>query len=257
MSDKELVRIEENLSVPALLKAAVEQLGGQGAESVVAAIKELVALQRDQEKWNAEKEFNDELRAFQAECPQIAKNSKVDYVSKKGGRVQYNYTQLDSIMKIVKPLLHPRGFSISWDTETILENNRYVLKAKVRLLHRNGHSIKSHFSVPVSEEIGSMNEVQRHAGVKTYAIRNCLVDVLGLITTEEDTDAVDPTKISTEEAIRIQRMVKEAGMDEAKFLRFMDVEQYTEIRQVQKQSAYLAMQRPPKQPPKAEQGELV
>ena len=140
-----------------------------------------------------------------------------------------------------------------------MENGRYLLKAWVKLLHRNGHSIASHFAVPVSEEIGSMNEVQRHAGVKTYAIRNCFVDVLGLVTTDEDSDAVDPTKISIEEAADIQNRVKASGMAEAKFLKFMGVDAYTDIRALQKQVAYLAIQRKEQSKPEAarEQGKML
>ena len=231
---KELQTITDNQPTElVLIMQAIDKLGGENAESAVAVIKELRAMKRDQEKWDAEKEFIRLLAEFQAECPLIPKTAKVGYASKQGGNVDYSYAPLDTITKITRPLLAPRGFSVSWDTETIFEDGKPFIRAKVRLLHKNGHSIESVFALPVPDKIGNMTEDKRHSAIKTKATREAVSIVLGLVTVDEDTNG-NPSQsdkaISKDHAADLESKCDELKIDKKKFLEYLGADSFDGIR---------------------------
>lgn len=230
-------------TVEQMMMLAIEKYGPEGAESGVAVLERLMNMKWEQEKRDAQKEFTRLLAEFQAECPLIPKTAKVSYASSKGGDVDYAYAPLDTITEITRPLLAPRGFSVSWDTETIFENGKPFIRAKARLLHQNGHSIESTFTLPVPDKIGNMSEDKRHSAIKTKATREAVGIVLGLVTTDDDTDgnAEDPTTISAELAVDLQKKVKAAEMPEDKFLKFMGVKQYPDIKVSDYRQALMAI----------------
>jgi len=201
--EEKIMTVEDgNLSVFQLIHTAIGKLDGEGSEAVVSAIERLVELEDRVDRRNSEKEFYRELADFQAECPQIKKtSSSKKSATKEGGKFGYNYAELDEIQKTIKPLLYKRGFSFSWDTETVFENNNPIINCTCYLRHRNGHLTKASFSVPINRDVGSMNEVQRHSAVKTYIKRQTLVDVLGLTTTENDTDGSPPSELLTKDQV--------------------------------------------------------
>lgn len=233
---KELVAIEDQAVNPgALLRMAIDKMQpGEGAEAFVSVVERLADLTVKMDKIQAEKDFNSGLADFQQECPAIPKNGKVDYVSKKGGRVFYTYSPLDKIMSIVRPLLAPRGFSISWDTETIRKDGKSHIQAKATLLHRNGHRIESRFMLPIPDEIGNMTEDKRHAAVKAESIRGALTNILGLVTTDEDTNAEPVSeKLAPEQVEAVQKAMNDAMPKESQkgMLKYLKVEKVEDIQQ--------------------------
>lgn len=225
-----------------LLTKAVDKLDGEGAESVVAVIERLVDLKMKVDKQEAEKEFNRALSEFQNECPQIKKTSSSKKGATQGGSsFSYMYAELDEIQKTVKPLLYPRGFSFTWDTKTAFNGEKPVLGCICRLSHKNGHFRESHFEIPVSSDVGSMNEIQRHASVKTYAKRQTLVDILGLTTTENDTDGVSTEKVTKDQALDIEAKLDEIGANKDRFLLFLKVESFDDILQANYKHALQAV----------------
>lgn len=212
-----------------LVSKAIDKLDGEGAESVVAVIERLVDLKIKVDKTEAEKEFNRALAEFQNDCPQIKKTSSSKETSRGGTGFNYMYAELDQIQKTVKPLLYPRGFSFTWDTKTTFSGEKPVLECTCFLRHRNGHFTTANFSVPVAAEVGSMNEVQRHSAVKTYAKRQTLVDVLGLTTTEKDTDGASTEKITKDQALDIEAKLDDIGANKDRLLLFLKVESFDDI----------------------------
>lgn len=218
-----------------LIMQAIEKFGKEGAESAVAVIKELTKMKREQERWDAEKEFMRLLAEFQAECPLIPKTAKVGYASKQGGNVDYSYAPLDTITKITRPLLAPRGFSVSWDTETIFEDGKPFIRAKVRLLHKNGHSIESVFALPVPDKIGNMTEDKRHSAIKTKATREAVSIVLGLVTVDEDTDGNETKRdkvIAKGQSADLEAKCDELKIDKKKFLEYLGADSFDAIRAI-------------------------
>jgi hypothetical protein len=228
--NKELMAIEDSNTTGNLLKIAIEKMQpGEGAETFVGVVKELVELDYKINQRNAEKEFNDALSAFQQECPPILKSKIIPYASSAGGKADIKYAPTEDIMKEVAPLLYPKGFSISWDTQNEEMGGKIFIKATVWLKHRNGHKEKSDFSLPVPDKIGGMGEPHRYGSIRTYAIRYALVDALGIVTADEDTDATDPTRISKEQIAEIRGKVISLGLDKQKFFDWLDIDDYAEI----------------------------
>lgn len=233
--------VEEDQSMNKLLRIAVEKIEGAGAESAVATLKELADLKLKLERVEAKKEFNNAMAEFQTECPQIPKTKSTQGASSAGGKFGFMYAPLDVVEKTIKPHLYPKGFSYYWDGETTLTEGKYLRTETCYLLHRNGHQIKSSLSAPVTKEIGSMNEIQRHGAIQAYLKRYTLLAVLGVPTADVDTDAVSPETIDEKEIIILKSKLKIKGADEKRFFEYMDVKDYAEIRKVDLSKAALAL----------------
>lgn len=235
---QELVTIQENQPTELeLIMHTIDKFGKEGAEAAVTIIRELKAMKRDQERWDAKKECNNALAEFQDNCPSIKRTSIANVTTKSGSNYSYKYAELDGIMRTVKPLLFHRGFSITWDSKT--DNKEITTTCFLR--HRNGHEVTADATAPIPETLAAMNKIQIPSATRTYLERQTLIQVLGLTITDDDNDGADPTTISAEQAIDLQKKVKSVGMNEDKFLKFMDVKQFTEIRQGDLRSALITI----------------
>lgn len=231
-----------------ILRTATEKLGGEGTESIVAAIKELAELKIRLDKIDAEKEFNKALAEFQAECPAIKKSSTAQIATKGGSKFSYRYAELDEIARTVKPHLFHRGLSFTWGSDTA----DGVIKTTCYLRHKNGHSIQASFQAPIPNELGSMNEIQRHASVLTYVKRQALVEVLGLTATENDTDGVSPEKIDDKQLKILRSAIKSSGVDESKLCKYLEIDKIEDLRKADFATAAMAVREKEKQAPKTD-----
>ena len=121
------------------------------------------------------------LAAFQAECPTIAK-SETGY--------GYNFASLDSILKVVNPLLakHGLAFTQPLDGKSV----------KTVLFHiESGDTVESTVEIPQDVQLAKMNQFQVLGSAITYLRRYSLVSILGLVT-DEDTDAGGEEVINTQ-----------------------------------------------------------
>lgn len=240
--EKHLVTVvEEDQSMNKLLQLTIEKLDGEGAQSAVMVIKELVDLKNKQEDRAAKREFYTALAEFQENCPQIPKTKSTAAASSAGQKFGFAYAPLDVVEKTIKPHLYPRGFSYYWDGDTTLAEGKFLRTETCYLLHRNGHQIKSSLAAPVTKEIGSMNEIQRHGAIQAYLKRYTLLAILGVPTADIDTDAADPTTLDEKEIKILKHKAKTKGADEKRFLEYMDVKDYAEIRKVDLSKAALAL----------------
>lgn len=215
----------------ALIMRAIDKLGGEGAESAVAIIEKLVVLKRDQERWDAKKEFYRELSEFQNACPPIKKDSTAEVVTKSGGKYSYKYAKIDKIERTVKPLLIHRGFSYSWDSET---NGNKEIKVTCHLRHKAGHEITASATAPIPATLAAMNDIQIPSTVRSYLQRGTLIQVLGLTTADENTDAASPVNPITDEQIEnINKAIGESVPPDAvpRFLKYLKVGRVEEISQ--------------------------
>lgn len=191
-----------------------------------AELKELVTLAQQMEDRNARKEFTRELAAVKAEMPPIIHSKKVDYVPKSGGRVNYSYTELDELARVVDPILTKHGFSYSWSQS--FEKDRVTTTCTLE--HDAGHSRSSSFTVP-AESNSAASPQQKIGAADTYAARRSLIGVLGLTTADKDPRPaeIDPTEINEDQAIEIAEMIKETGADTQRFLKHFDVESIEQL----------------------------
>jgi hypothetical protein len=209
----------------------------------VSVIERLVALKERAQDRDARAAYFEALAAFQDECPQVSKTKEADIVSKRSGaRFKYTYAPLDEIARVIRPVLRKHGLSYNFDvsaTDSVL-----IVTCVVR--HVDGHSERSSFPVPIDKG-ERMSGAQANGAALTYGKRQSLVAVLGLTTTDEDTDGAkndvqSVEKITAKEAADLSSLIEEVKADRAKFLRWLRVENIADIPASEYQNAVRALE---------------
>jgi len=147
----------------------------------VATMERLLAMR---DKINAEKAkraFDDDMAAFQGECPPIVKDK---VVLGKDGKPRYRCAPLEVIVSQIKILLQQKGFSYS--TDAIVEEGWVTAVCKVT--HKAGHTEHSQFKVPTDKD-AYMSGPQKFASALTFAKRYAFCNAFGILTADEDNDA--------------------------------------------------------------------
>lgn len=221
-------------SIQQLLQLAIEK--GTGVE----ALEKLVDLHERVTAREAALEFARALAEFQSVCPPIGKVKTAQIATRSGSSYSYTYAPLDEIVRVVKPLLIARGFSYGWDSVV----NGGMLTCTCTLRHINGHSVPSSFTLPI-ENPSAMSPQQKVGAALTFAQRKTLESVLGLNTTEDDTDAVarevDPTPITADQVEQIEDLLADAEIDVNRFLRFLGIARLVELPAVRFEEAKAAI----------------
>ena len=164
-------------------------------------------------KWKAKQAFDRALVSVQADMPTIKKTKKVA-----GGKgFNYKYVPLELMESIVTPILTRHGFSHRYDTDYQGD----VLTIIMHLSHRDGHTEKSQFSLPVMRD-GHMNDMQKVGSTLSYGRRYCLQSALSLVT-DDDTDGSDVVSTKASKADKETYMSLKAQLD------LPDAEKYTKF----------------------------
>lgn len=231
---KESVEIEADVQTPAVQPVAVaasrldiETLIAKAIDKDLSAdtMERFLSMRRELKAEQAKYEFDRALSEFQAECPTIEKTKKVDFTSKRtGNKVAYSYAPLEVIVQQVKDRLSKYGFSYTVNTRT-----NGMVTAICKLTHEAGHSESSEFSVPIDPD-AFMNEQQKYASALTFAKRYAFCNALGILTGDEDNDALDASEIKEAQPTRpstiapsekqmgmIQSLAKQKGYTPADF----------------------------------------
>jgi len=150
----------------------------------VETMERLFVLQKEFKAERAKEEFVKALANFQKEVPVIEKTKPV--YNKDGVTIRYSYAPMDSVIKQIKDTVSNNGFSYNWDSKRENEHIKVVCK----LTHIAGHSEQSTFDVPIVKS-QFMSSPQSYATAQSFAKRYTLLNVLGIGTADEDTDAED------------------------------------------------------------------
>lgn len=161
----------------------------------VDALERLLNMQKDIMAANAKADYDSALSLFQKECPIIHKGKSV--MNKDGKTARYSYAPMDSIISQVREPLAKHGFSYDVDTEIVNQGNANWIKAIVTATHVSGHSKTKTFMVPVDKD-AFMNEQQKVAAARTYALRYCFTGIFGIMTGDEDDDTTSIEHKTTE-----------------------------------------------------------
>lgn len=140
------------------------------------------------DRWEAKKakkEFDLAMAAFQGECPVINKGKSVMNKPEKGGGLRYRYAPLDVIVKQVGKIISAHG--LSYTINATIANN--AVTAAVIVTHESGHSQESSFTAPIDAD-SFMNVAQKYGASLTYAKRYAFCNAFGILTGDDDTDAV-------------------------------------------------------------------
>jgi len=148
--------------------------------------------------------FAQALVALQAEMEPVRKTVMASAETGK----HWNYAPIETIMKVLKPLLTAHGFSVTFNSAT----KDGVLTSSCTLLHKGGHSQTNQFSAVVGEGPPKSTTLQKAGSADTYAKRYALCDALGIVLEGLDNDARavgDPTPVTPDQAEELRQYVQE------------------------------------------------
>jgi hypothetical protein len=220
-------------SVQQLLQLAIER------STPVEALEKLVALRERIEDRDAKKAFIQDLAAFKAKCPPIVHSKSANFATRGGARVNYSYTELDELARVIDPVLTEFGFSYGWDERL----DKGMVTTTCTLYHVGGHSRTSSFTLPADNDSAASPQ-QKIGMADTYASRRSLIAVLGLTTADKDPRPaeVDPTLISEDQLTHLADLMEETKIDQPKFLAYLNVAKLSELRAARYHEALSALE---------------
>jgi len=156
-------------------------------------LERLMVLKKDWDAQQARKAFDEAMMNFQSQCPIIKKTKEGGQT--KGGVVAYMYAPLESIVAQSKELLGQNGFSYLIKTEFINSDSIAGAIGRVKAIcivrHKAGHEEESVMIVPLMTKTGVMSDAQVVAATTTFAKRYAFCNAFGIMTMDDDTDAID------------------------------------------------------------------
>ena len=182
-----LVKLKEEESMTPI-KSEIEKLISQAINKKVPVetMEKLLSMRRELKQEKAKEEFDSAMSIFQSKCPTIVKDKKV-YEKNSTTKVRYSYAPLESIVAQVKSHLSENGFSY----RIKVAQDEKMISVTCIATHTSGHSEETTFSVPIGSE-SYMSDVQKYGARLTFAKRYVFCNAFGILTGDEDTDAITP-----------------------------------------------------------------
>lgn len=162
----------QTVNIEDLFRYAIEKGGG------VDTMERLMAVRRELNAEQAKRAFDDAMAAFQAECPVIGKNKRVEGL--------YDYAPFEDIIAAVKPLLGKHRLSFKLDTD--IESKDGWVIGICRVKHLDGHSEESKLKLPISPGTRAMDATKCAASALTFVSRRVFCCAFGIVTGGEDKD---------------------------------------------------------------------
>jgi ERF superfamily len=199
-------------------------------EADVSKLQVLQEIYYKEQDRQAEREFNEALMRVKQNMPVIKKNRSIGYdVDKndksKGQKEIAKYATLEEIDKHVAPLLKENNMSVSYDTETREGGGAVVIGT---LRHIKGHSRRASIPLPLDAS-GGKNNVQGMGSTFSYGRRYTLCMLLDIVVIGDDDDGAGG-EITNEQAVELDHLLIESGMDKAKFLKLADSDSVQNIK---------------------------
>jgi hypothetical protein len=143
-------------------------------------LQQLMEMQIQWEKHEAEKLFNAAFAGFKSEAIQLVKRKEITDGPLKGKK----HLTLAEIVKVTSPALAKHGLSISWK---LLADEKDWMTVQCTLRHAAGHSESVQQSGPPDTGPGR-NALQARGSTKAYLERYSATAILGLAAEEQDDD---------------------------------------------------------------------
>lgn len=219
-SDDTLPAKTGSLPLAEMMSAAMQQ-GEQGVVMLERLIEMSNAERTDQRRLA----YHRAMSRFQATCPPIPRRKGIP---NKQGVIKYKYAPLDVVVEVAGPHLDANGLSWAFDV-AYLEGN--AVEIGCTLSHEEGHSERSSLRMPGVEVINA-NRAQNEGARITYGKRLAFLNVSGVVTADEDTDAVEPhdapsiEPVTEAQAATLQALCEEVSEDAPAFLKRAGVDMF-------------------------------
>lgn len=174
------------------------------------------------------REFSLAMGQFQRTCPPV-KPDAMRVLNKAGEKVPY--ATLEAIQRHITPYLTECGLSYSFTQEE--DKGRVKVVCEVR--HEGGHIQRYSFTAIAGSASGATPDVTNLMATKTAMRRSIALAFAFVIgdheTTEEYEERESPT-LTPDQIDSMRSLLAEVGGDEVKFLRYMQVERFDDIKTV-------------------------
>lgn len=186
--ENDLVKIEEVLPKQAAVTTTDPSRFIELAIMNGADVDKLEKLMQLQERWEANqarKLFLESMSKFQSDCPIIKR--KKEGGKTKDGTVAYYYAPIEDLVEQTKVWMSECGFSFTLNTPIRKDDG---VEVQITVSHKAGHSEVTTQFMPFVDRTGVMSEPQKYGATLTYAKRYAFANAFGIMTGEDDTDAV-------------------------------------------------------------------
>ena len=156
----------------------------------IGVIERLMKMKNEEQARIAKMEYLQAMVRFQGILPNLQKNRKVNYESKTGGSVKYNYQDLGSIIGMIRKPLEECGLFYRWE-QTEKDN---IVTVVCILSHIGGHEERGAPLTGALDTSGNKAGLHAKASTITYLQRYTLKGILGLTSTETDDDGITAIK---------------------------------------------------------------
>ena len=142
-------------------------------------------------KLNDYAEHNAAMAEFQLNYAAPRKDRKVDFVTKSGQRIKYDYADLENIQTAIREAAAPAGLSwnVAFDSQVVKvqaygkEQDHLMVTATVAINHSSG-TTKTYSGIPLFTN--KFTDPQSVGSIKTYAERYTLTSAFGIASGEDD-----------------------------------------------------------------------
>lgn len=192
----------------------------------------LLAMQERLMERQAKMAFDAAFVALQVDLPEITKDGRIivkekDASGRRTGPESQNtpYAKWETIMPLLKPILHKHGFGISHESSTAPDGRMRI----TAVLRGHGYIDRSCYIDLQADATGSKNNAQAWGSALSYGKRHTACAVLNIVTKGEDDDArstgsplVNGTPMSDDEYARLDAALQATNTDEEKFLAYLN-----------------------------------
>jgi len=172
------------------------------------------------------RDFSLAMGQFQRMCPPV-KPDAMRVLNKAGAKVPY--ATLEAIQRHITPYLTDCGLSYSFNQEE--DKGRVKVVCEVR--HEGGHIQRYGFTAIAGSASGATPDVTNLMATKTAMRRSLTLAfafVIGDAETIDDIDEQDSTNLSQDQIDSVRSLLAEVGGDETKFLVYMKVSRFEDIK---------------------------
>jgi hypothetical protein len=172
----------------------------------------------------AQQQFNEAMKAAQAEMPQVVRNATNDQTRSK-------YAKYETISEAIQPIIAKHGFSLSFNEGTTDKQN--CIRILCDVMHEGGHTKQYHADIPLDAVgmKGNANKTATHAygSTKSYGRRYLKMDIFDVAVKDEDDDGNSSPpavveRINGEQLQTLRRLIEETQSDIAKFCQLGKIE---------------------------------
>ena len=191
----------------------------------VGKMRDLITMVHGEEDRQRKNQFNEALVEMGKEVPVIVKDAKADR--------NIAYARLETVSKILNPLMLKHGFQLSFSMVDSPNVDNYRIKGI--LSHRAGHTRDDYFvDIPTSttgaKGAAIMNRTQSAGAAISYGRRYLKLMVFDITIAGEDTDGNIPqTKCTADEMKALKQAIKFADVDEEKFCGYFGIESVDDL----------------------------